>query len=523
MDTILALTKKNFLISKKITIAGLCVCLLFLGEFTALFVSLDAAEKSAALIMNPGINTTMPVFLSFMVLYFMIMPGVDPVHKSDISSRWLSYSYTMPVTTLARCASIFLFRLIKLLFGFLVCLGIFTASDLFWGDPVTVKNLAYLPVFASFLVFLSFPGDLFALRSRNMIEYQKLNRLSQATMTVQLLISLFIFLKISGISIMSILNSETNSSLSIPELGTNALLVSSLLFVFTELISFLILYCSLKKPYNAMTVKRRMKNHIQEHTVIIKKHSPRGLLYLDLSQNKTVLIFIAVIPFLCMLLPFLVMTGRSLSEKPPVSALFMFAASPAAFIGSYLTGFISLNILLSAFFTNDSKKLWAYFVSSCPGGAEAYVKKRYITILFVNALFHILFLVAGKLLSFISLRVTGIETYDPWRIYFLGAFLTMFFNGTDFPLIFRFGAKRASIIRLSIVIALLILLTVIFSLLGDDAKESIFKLFDDITHIRLNAALQAAMYVIPLVSVIKYYLSAKLSGKLYISGAENSH
>ena len=353
-------------------------------------------------------------------------------------------------------------------------------------------------------------------------------------MVILVTITLLIFLKVSGISIIDLLNSEKETSVKLPQFSYAALAWAVPLYCLLEAINFIIIYFSLKSAYpEALGKKLRRESEekaaLSERSLpaspVIKKSgdgAPKGFWYLELSQNKLFVLLACIIPFACLLLPFAASMLEVSFGNINVQKMFETANSPMVLLLTYVLGFLGANACLSGSFGNENKKLWACFVVSTPGGKEAYVKNKYIFCFFINMLFHISFYIAGTLLATVTYFATGNEVPSYYRIYLFGVYLFLFLSATDLPLTFRFGAKRASMIKVSAIMALMIILTVIFSFLPENTQEKIMIGLTGIFSLNINLSEKTALAFafFPFLTVIFYLLSARISQTLYLKGAE---
>ena len=100
-------------------------------------------------------------------------------------------------------------------------------------------------------------------------------------------------------------------------------------------------------------------------------------------------------------------------------------------------------------------------------------------------------------------------------------------SALELPLFFRFGAKKASMIKLLVIIGLAILFTLVFALAPENVQEDMMtKILDMIQKIpdlmlgNISRGAKIKIYFASFFSVVLYLSSMKLSEKIYLKGAE---
>ena len=235
-----------------------------------------------------------------------------------------------------------------------------------------------------------------------------------------------------------------------------------------------------------------------------------GLLYRDLVLNKKNLLIMALGEI-----------GLSLLIFAPI--IFDGVTSDTEIITSQLSVcvfimlFLVLGIMTASIFEADESKKWAYFITSTPLTDVSQIREKYLfTLLLYVALF-----VWCYFLSVLSAVLGGSANS-------MAACLMMFImlaaNAIEFPFLVRFGSKAGSHIKTAVMlIAMIIAFEYIFfgdlSIFG--SPEKILELFEKLSDTSLMSDISlTVLAVFPYFSAGLYFLSYKLSCKLYLKGAE---
>lgn len=237
-----------------------------------------------------------------------------------------------------------------------------------------------------------------------------------------------------------------------------------------------------------------------------------GLLYKNFYVNRASFIFSLITQAVCSLVIILVLiftSGRELNEDVVRETIFVFTL--VYYLGSMLPAMASGEV-----FRTDEGKPACAFVMSSPAGAKGHVESKYYYILIVNL--AILFM--GFLTDVFSTAMTGgmisltlvLVLIFCWR---------MLVSAVELPFMIRFGSEHGMQIK-GAVVASVLMLGVIYFLFGDiswmlDAEDPIKGIMDMLQ----NGNTVFFIGLFPFISLIAYYLSCKLSVRIFIKGAEN--
>ncbi|MDE7302243.1 MAG: ABC-2 transporter permease [Oscillospiraceae bacterium] len=235
-----------------------------------------------------------------------------------------------------------------------------------------------------------------------------------------------------------------------------------------------------------------------------------GLLYRDLVLNKKNLLIMALgeiaISFL-MVAPIL-FDGVTSETEIITSLLSVFV---------FIMLFLTLGVMTASIFEADESKKWAYFITSTPLTDVSQIKEKYLfTLLLYIALF-----VWCYFFAVISAVMGGSANV---LIAFLMMCIMIAANAIEFPFLVRFGSKAGSHIKTAVMLlAMIIAFEYIFfgdlSIFG--SPDKIFEFFEKFSDTSLMSDITlTVLAVFPYFSAGLYFLSYKLSCKLYLKGAE---
>lgn len=235
-----------------------------------------------------------------------------------------------------------------------------------------------------------------------------------------------------------------------------------------------------------------------------------GLLYKELVLNKKNLFGIALGE----------LTLSSLVLLPPI---FNDSNEEAQFIMGLLSIFVFfmmfpiLGMMIASIFETDEIKKWAYFVSSSPVTEVGHIQAKYLfTLLLYIALF-----VWCYFLSDISAVFGGSANL---MIAFEMLWIMLLTNAIEFPFIVRFGSKFGGYVKTAITTALA-LAAFEFFLFGNTSAffdpERLLALFEKLSDASAMSDITLiVLAAFPFVSAGLYFISYKISCKLYLKGAE---
>ncbi len=233
-----------------------------------------------------------------------------------------------------------------------------------------------------------------------------------------------------------------------------------------------------------------------------------GLLYKELVLNKKNIISIAAAEIAISLVIFMPIFDGVSEDADILVSLLSTVMIPMMFL--------SLG-MIAGFFEVDETKKWAYFISSSPVTQTGHIRTKY----FFTFLMYTALLVWCYYLSAFA-AVLGGSINMSIAIFMLWAMLI--FNAVEFPFIVRFGTKAGGYIKSAFMIALM-LIFIEYALFGDISafsdSEKIFKFIERLSETTAISDIMCVLTAIfPCAAFGLYYLSYKISCKLFLKGAE---
>lgn len=185
-------------------------------------------------------------------------------------------------------------------------------------------------------------------------------------------------------------------------------------------------------------------------------------------------------------------------------------------MGLYFIVFLLSGLLEQQMFASDEKRTVSSFIISVPGGAKGHIQSKYYTILIIDLIIlNCCFMTDAAVCA-----VLGTTIYSIGVLCMLFFCINLLFSAFSTPFYIRFGSVYGNGIKYG-ALGVVILIAGIYALfgdisflLGDDPLTAIAELFSS-----GNALLILSLF--PLVSVLLYYASYKLSLVMYRKGAEN--
>lgn len=244
-----------------------------------------------------------------------------------------------------------------------------------------------------------------------------------------------------------------------------------------------------------------------------------GFLYRDLRFMRVMLIASGVVYFYTILIPIFGALNWSAEELNDIMEYNL----------RCLLAY-SMNMVLSYFMQGelhkgDEKRLPVYFAIASPAGLNVYVKSKYISTLLVPfAAMNICLLTDLTANAILDLRSDVVQPPSFMGIYTSMFMLIILLSAIELPFMMRFGVKKGGNLKAGVFLALIAIVGIYF-LFGDISmfgswEDFIQFLIDVMNGKRGGSTLAAISALSPLVTGMLYFLSYKLSCKLYLKGVE---
>lgn len=234
-----------------------------------------------------------------------------------------------------------------------------------------------------------------------------------------------------------------------------------------------------------------------------------GLLYKELILNKKSLLtsFVGIL-FSSI---FIFFPAGELSESP----IYSFAMAIICILIFAIAGAAEQSI-----FTPDERKKWADFISSTPLAAKGQVRSKYYFSLLISLTTFIYCFLAFSINAVVQGKDCGV-----FLIAYLMLTAQLFIRSVEMPFLVRFGSKYGNNIRLSIG-CIFMFFVFAYYLFGDlsifGSFEDFMEWFSNLVNGKYFTWIMAVISVtVPIATVAIYFLSYKISCKLYLQGTEN--
>lgn len=177
----------------------------------------------------------------------------------------------------------------------------------------------------------------------------------------------------------------------------------------------------------------------------------------------------------------------------------------------FITGAFQGNML-----KNDESRRWAYFITSTPM-LKKHIEAKYWFIMIISL--SVVFIVS----VFDALNCILFDAESLHLLIMILFYIQIFMRAIEIPFLVRFGTNMGGYYKAGVLVLVLLVVGIYF-LFGD---LSHFGTMDDFYEWFFNAmnggvkAFEIFYAVFPYIAVTAYYLSYKLSCRLYLKGAEN--
>ena len=239
-----------------------------------------------------------------------------------------------------------------------------------------------------------------------------------------------------------------------------------------------------------------------------------ALIYKDfiINRNNLLILFCPILLISAMPLATLVGENAVLDEVGVLlPLLFIFAYAMIAYI---------ISMFMSAPFEPDERKKWADFITSSPQGTTGQIGAKYYFVL-ILAILGLFWCTILENIYAVVFPEVQLSVGNLCITFFYIQLLTV---SIEIPFVVRFGSKVGSMIK-ALTLILVILVVVVYALFGDlSIFGSIDSFYDWLLNlISGNSKSDILLYIsaiFPYLSIALFYLSYRISCKLYLRGVE---
>ncbi len=239
-----------------------------------------------------------------------------------------------------------------------------------------------------------------------------------------------------------------------------------------------------------------------------------SLIYKDfiILRKNLIILFCSVVLLSCM--PFMILVDDAAAEAGLNSFLALFI------IMVYAMVFVVMGMFMTAPFEPDERKKWADFITSSPQGIKRQIGAKYYYVLILG-LFELFWCMT---LEYIYMAVFPEMEFSALSLCVMFFYFQLFIYAVEIPFLIRFGSKVGGMYRAALAI-FIILIIVVYALFGDLSRiGSIESFYDFILSLvdgeDVSNGFLFVSAISPYIAVALFYLSYRLSCKLYLKGVE---
>lgn len=238
-----------------------------------------------------------------------------------------------------------------------------------------------------------------------------------------------------------------------------------------------------------------------------------AFIYKDYIQNKQLFLGVGIFCLLLAFLPFL--AAGNINEASDTVSFAVLALLFFPFI------FLMLGFLQAKIYEEDERVVFSDFICSTPMGVKGFVASKYWAT-FLISMYGLGLGIFTDLL--VSLLYPGAFTCCAAVAQML-FFFQLAMRSFEIPFMFRFGSRYGSTYK-TIMMIILFLMVFIYLLFGDLSHMGSFDEFLDfavkvLTRESTEKGFMIALLVSPHLVVLCYYVSYRISCKVYRKGVEN--
>lgn len=246
-----------------------------------------------------------------------------------------------------------------------------------------------------------------------------------------------------------------------------------------------------------------------------------GFIYKEFKQNQAFIFLMTIIAVVVIFAPLpMEMSMEKMSLQEAFAGLTGDGNTIRLFM--LILGYVGAGALQGLTLRGNDRKLWAIFTASTPDGIDGFIRIKYEMIFAMIVLMAVSCWFFDQLLGAMVFDITGKVLPTLSSMYMALSFIQIFLRAIEIPFIVRFGMKRGSVIKTIILIIITIILSFLVLLnpggVVEKAVSIALNIYD--TSISGTDILLLVLWSSPLFALGLYYLSYKISCKLYMKGVE---
>lgn len=177
--------------------------------------------------------------------------------------------------------------------------------------------------------------------------------------------------------------------------------------------------------------------------------------------------------------------------------------------------FIFVGMFDTGFFTFDENRLWQNFAASSPLSFKAQAQSKYVLMLAINLFVVFVFNIADCIIPLVAGSQFGFLT----SLAFLMFSVQIITCAIEIPFMVRFGSQKGVNVKLS-VFGIILLAVGIYLLFGDISFLFEGDILNKLLTFSQSGGMVWIMALLPYFALTLYFLSYKISTRLYRKGAE---
>lgn len=523
MTAFKSLLYREFQLSKKNNIFRIILIIVYSGLMWATVFSTNMVmqDNSVELAEVNATTTISTIGIMISLVSTIACLTMDNIFKSDLVSGWLKYSYTLPITPFMRAAVRTVRQFIMTALGTIIyivnMLGLCATNDISFS--LKYITLQFFVIDLTIIIMLL--TNLFTLSARDIQSLKKKESFVGVFTVILAIVATLLICKIKDIKLSDITgegNFNIGKVIMSKLSGTNMFIISLVIMLILIAIDMAVVAYRLRSAEVSHALAQENIPIQSANEALKKSHISSGFIYKELTQNKTLILFIILLPLGFIPLRFL-MSVFIQSSGIFSGDFWKIATGNAMRYITYGFGAVIASNIIPSVFQGDDKKLWAYFTVSTPVGIKGFMYAKYMLAFAMNGLYMISYYFSDTFVATLKYAVTGKESTNIMSAFILVFYLMLFLCAFDIPFSVRYGAKKGSIIKITLLMTLTISLSIGFVFLPENISDKILKFCLNMHNGKAGDITMLIMAIGPFVALTAYAASYKLSCKLFLKGA----
>lgn len=239
----------------------------------------------------------------------------------------------------------------------------------------------------------------------------------------------------------------------------------------------------------------------------------KGLAYKEWVQNRWFILSMILLGFMPVLMMFLLRDTMTAAEIADDATGFFKLRTIGVVIAFLASGLLESMVIIRS----DDRKLWGYFISSTEEGYRGFIRVKYEMVYIMIVMASMSLMIVDQITVLFLNDTRHIAADSTQNIISVLTVFQLLLRAVDFPFIIRFGEKKGNIIKLIMLLSIFIILII---LVMTDAGGINVKLYDAVSVLISDRNALLAVSSAGVVVLAVYYLSYRISCRLYLKGVE---